>query len=184
MKRFILTGAPGAGKTAILRQLEMHGFDVVEEAATDLIALRQAQGIAEPWTDPAFLSDIAGLQQQRLLHASSCAGEVQFHDRSIVCTRALAHYLGFPVSESLAHDLERVARERIYETRVFFVRNLGFVTPTSARRISFEDTVRFERIHEETYRACGFELVEVAPASVIERVAAILAHLPKPGARL
>ena len=47
MKRFILTGTPGAGKTAILRQLEIEGFGVVEEAATDVIALWQARGIRE-----------------------------------------------------------------------------------------------------------------------------------------
>ena len=29
MRRFIITGAPGAGKTAILRQLELDGFRVV-----------------------------------------------------------------------------------------------------------------------------------------------------------
>ena len=34
MKRFIITGAPGAGKTAIIRQLELDNFGVVEEAAT------------------------------------------------------------------------------------------------------------------------------------------------------
>ncbi|MGO9271366.1 MAG: AAA family ATPase [Terriglobia bacterium] len=32
MRRFIITGAPGAGKTAIIRQLELDGFSVVEEA--------------------------------------------------------------------------------------------------------------------------------------------------------
>jgi hypothetical protein len=37
MKRFILTGAPGAGKTAIIRQIELDGFSVVEEAATDIM---------------------------------------------------------------------------------------------------------------------------------------------------
>ena len=31
MKRFILTGTPGSGKTAILRQLELEGFGVVRE---------------------------------------------------------------------------------------------------------------------------------------------------------
>lgn len=51
MRRYILTGAPGCGKTAILRQLELVGFGVVEEAATDVIALRQAQGVAEPWRE-------------------------------------------------------------------------------------------------------------------------------------
>ena len=37
MKRFILTGTPGAGKTAVVRQLELDGFSVVEEAATDIL---------------------------------------------------------------------------------------------------------------------------------------------------
>jgi predicted ATPase len=45
MRRFILTGAPGSGKTAIIRQLELDGFAVVEEAATDVIALEQARGV-------------------------------------------------------------------------------------------------------------------------------------------
>jgi predicted ATPase len=49
MKRYIVTGAPGAGKTAIIRQLEIDGFGVVEEAATDVIALCHANGIGEPW---------------------------------------------------------------------------------------------------------------------------------------
>ena len=56
-----LMSAPGAGKTAILRQLELEGFDVVEEAATDVIALWQAQGIAEPWTDRSFIDAVASL---------------------------------------------------------------------------------------------------------------------------
>ena len=59
MKRFILTGAPGSGKTAIIRQLELDGFSVVEEAATDVIAAAQARGIAEPWKHSSFLDEIA-----------------------------------------------------------------------------------------------------------------------------
>ena len=58
MKRFVLTGTPGSGKTAILRQLEGEGYGVVEEAATDVIALEQAKGIAEPWTRPAFIDRV------------------------------------------------------------------------------------------------------------------------------
>jgi len=66
MKRFILTGTPGAGKTTILRQLEIEGFDVVEEAATNVIALEQAKGVAEPWLQGGFL-DMVDLQRRRLL---------------------------------------------------------------------------------------------------------------------
>lgn len=173
MRRYILTGAPGAGKTAILRQLELDGFSVVEEAATDVIAAAQACGMMEPWTEPAFIDAVAKLQRDRQVRAAQQLDEIQFHDRCAVCTAALADYLGYPRSPLLAGELERVKKEAVYESRVFFIRNLGFVTPTDARRISYEETLRFERIHEETYREFEFELVFVEPGSVMERVARI-----------
>src|SRR5580693_6050025 len=177
MRRFIITGAPGAGKTAIIRQLELDGFSVVEEAATDVIAAAQAGGTVEPWRQSSFIDAIARLQRDRQIRASYQPDEVQFHDRCVVCTAALAVYLGYPFSPFLTSELERIKKEAIYQHRVFFIRNLGFVTPTEARRISFEETVRFERIHEETYRNFGFEIVSVEPGSLSERVAAIKAAL-------
>jgi len=177
MRRYIITGAPGAGKTAIIRHLELDGFSVVEEAATDVIAAAQAQGTVQPWTHPSFIDAIANLQRERQIRASSQPDEVQFHDRCVVCTAALAIYLGYPFSPILATELERVKKEATFQNRVFFIRNLGFVTPTEARRISFEDTVRFEKIHEETFRKFGFELVSVEPGSLAERVSVIKAAI-------
>jgi len=177
MKRFILTGTPGAGKTAIIRQLEHEGFSVVEEAATDVIALEQARGTAEPWTIPSFLDSIANLQKLRQIRALCQADEVQFHDRSPVCTAALAVYLRYPLSHTLSRELERIMADGIYQRRVFFIRNLGFIAPTEARRISFEEALRFERVHEETYRSFGFELISVETGNLLDRVAAIKAAL-------
>jgi predicted ATPase len=170
MRRFIITGAPGAGKTAIIRQLELEGFSVVEEAATDFISALQAKGTVQPWTDPSFVDGIAHLQKARQIRASYQPDEVQFHDRCVVCTAALAVYLGYPISPFLAGELERATRETVYQRRVFFIRHLGFVTPTEARRISFEETLRFEKIHQQTYRDFGFELFSVEPGSLAERV--------------
>jgi len=175
MRRFIVTGAPGAGKTAIIRQLELDGFSVVEEAATDVIAAAHAQGTVQPWTHPSFIDAIAHLQRDRQVRASYLPDEVQFHDRCVVCTAALAVYLGHPFSPFLAGELDRVKNEAIYQNRVFFIRNLGFITPTEARRITFEETVRFEKIHEEIYRDFGFELVSIEPGTLVERVSTIKA---------
>jgi predicted ATPase len=44
---------------------------------------------------------------------------------------------------------------------VFFVRNQGRVEPTAARRITFEDSLVFEDVHERTYRELGFEPIDV-----------------------
>ena len=146
---------------------------MVEEAATDVIATAQARGTAEPWTHPSFIDMVADLQKARQIRASYQPDDVQFHDRCVVCTAALAVYLGYPFSIFPTSELERIKNERIYETRVFFIRNLGSITHTDARRISFEETRRFERIREETYRKLGFELVSVEPGALLERVGMI-----------
>jgi predicted ATPase len=173
MHRFILTGAPGSGKTSIIRQLELGGFGIVEEAATDIIALQQTQGIAEPWTKPSFIDAVTLLQRERQLKAAMLSGEIQFHDRSIICTVALAKYLEYPIPDILRRELDRLRKERIFEQRIFFIQNLGFITATEARRISFEETLRFEKIHEETYRDFGFEICFVPAGDLSDRVAAI-----------
>ncbi len=63
--RYVLTGAPGAGKTTLARALSARGYGVMAEAATDVIAERQAAGVAEPWRYDDFADRIAVLQQQR-----------------------------------------------------------------------------------------------------------------------
>jgi predicted ATPase len=173
MRRYILTGTPGAGKTAILRRLECDGYTVVEEAATDVIALRQAEGEPAPWTEPSFVDAVADLQRRRQQQAAALPGAVQVFDRSPVCTFALARYLGRPVGPVLAGELERIRAGSVYQRQVLFVRNLGFVTPTDARRISFAEALRFERIHQEAYASLGYDCVFVAPGPPADRAAAV-----------
>ena len=176
MKRYILTGTPGCGKTSILRSLEVAGYLVIEEAATDVIALRQAQGIAEPWTNPSFIDDITNLQKLRQMRIAD-VHEVQFYDRSPVCTYALSVWLGYPISTTLADEMARIKKEQIYQKQVFFIDNLGFCEPTAARKISFEDSLRFEKVHEETYRSFGYECIRVAPRVLSARVEQITRYV-------
>ncbi|HUC23691.1 MAG TPA: AAA family ATPase [Streptosporangiaceae bacterium] len=169
MSWYVLTGAPGSGKTAILRQLEQDGFAVVEEAATDVIALAHASGQAEPWAWPGFAERIVALQRRREQVAAEHGQQTVFLDRSVICALALSRFLGHPVSPLLAAEVDRAVAERRYGEAVFFVRGLGFVTPTAARRINQEDAAAFEKVHEETYRDLGFRLIEVGAAPLADR---------------
>ena len=175
MRRYIFTGAPGAGKTALLGVLSDHGYQVVPEAATDVIALQQANGVLQPWTDADFLTDILQLQMVR----QSCdrTAPVVLFDRSPVCTLALARYLGHPIPSDLTREVERLIADRIYERDVFLVRPLGFIEPTAARRITYEDALAFEAVHESTYQGLGFSLVEVLPDPVPIRAAKVVAAI-------
>lgn len=172
-RRYILTGAPGSGKTTILAALRGRGHHVVAEAATDIINALAARGIVEPWRRADFIDHIVAVQRKRQLDADSEAKGLTVFDRSPVCTLALARYVHHPISAALATELDRIARGSIYDRRAFFVRNIGFVEKTVARRISYADSLTFERIHLDVYRDLGYDIVDVEPGSVADRVAVI-----------
>jgi predicted ATPase len=181
MRRYIITGAPGAGKTTIVAGLRALGYATVDEAATDVIAREQARGVEEPWAcavgDNSFIDAIARLQREREHAPVPLATAVQVFDRSPICTLALAHYSDRPVSPFLAGEVDRVVRAGVFERRVFMVRLLGFITPTAARRITLPQSIRFEQFHEQAYLAHGFTLVDVPAAPLSTRVRLVDHHL-------
>ncbi len=174
MKRYIITGTPGCGKTSIIVALKTQGYFVIPEAATDIIAAEQTLGEEQPWLKPNFIDNIIELQKKRQIEADNLPSKIQFYDRSPICTYALAVYLGFEPSAVLMNEIERIQKNNIYEKRVFFLENLGFITNTDARKISFEESLKFEQIHLDTYSKFGYECVLVPAASIIERVSTIL----------
>ncbi|CAL9663717.1 hypothetical protein SUDANB145_07103 [Streptomyces sp. enrichment culture] len=147
--------------------------------ATAVIARAQAQGESEPWTRASFIDEVVDLQRQRQLGACA-AGSVQVFDRSPVCTHALATYLGRPVSRALTAEIQRITAEEIYERQVLFVRNLAFCEPTRARRISFQESLVFEKIHEQSYRTFGFDLIDIPAGDLAGRVAAVVSVISRP----
>jgi predicted ATPase len=174
MKRYILTGTPGCGKTSILRALEMQGYAVIEEAATDVITYKQAQGIEAPWTNPVFIDNIIALQKHRQLQTAEPGLGLQFYDRSPICTYALSEYTGLGHSNRLLEEISRITEEKTYQNKVFFIENLGFCQQTPARRISYEQSLAFEKTHLEMYTRFGYECEMIPIDSIINRAQLIV----------
>lgn len=173
MQRFILTGAPGAGKTTMIDRLAAQGYATVAEAATDIIADEQARGVDAPWLRPGFVEKIAWLQEQRIDAATT---DIQFHDRSPICTYALALHLGVAIPANLEKLMERIARERLFAPVIFLVESLDSIERTAARRIDLEEARAFGALHADSYRALGYRIVSVPAASAEARVAHVRAH--------
>ncbi len=62
---------------------------------------------------------------------------------------------------------------------MFFIRNLGFCEPTAARRISFDESLAFERMHEDSYRRFGFEPIDIRAGALTDRVAEVRRQLTR-----
>src|SRR5829696_5761623 len=120
MPRYILTGTPGAGKTAVLRALELDGYPVVEEAATDVIAVYQALGHDKPPDIPAFVDKIVLLQRHRQTGTPPGNGATVVFDRSPICTLALSRYSDVAPSGLLLEEIDRILAQRVYEPTAFF----------------------------------------------------------------
>ncbi|MFB9677680.1 AAA family ATPase [Streptosporangium vulgare] len=96
MRRYILTGTPGAGKTTPLRA--WRPSDTRRPRRRPRRSSRTGRrGDAEPWTLPSFIDKVVALQRRQLRPVIT-APPVQFFDRSPVCTHALNTYAGQPVS--------------------------------------------------------------------------------------
>ena len=89
----------------------------------------------------------------------------------------LCRHLGLPRPPALVDALRAAQEAGRYERDVFFLENLGFVEPTAVRRISFDDSLRFEAIHAEVYAEWGYRCIMIPRRPVPDRVQAILAHV-------
>ncbi|MCI5108563.1 MAG: AAA family ATPase [Candidatus Pacebacteria bacterium] len=176
MNNYILTGAPGAGKTSIIRSLENKGRNVVEEAATDIILLEQKQGIAKPWDNPNFLDKILSLQKERYKNSQTLK-EVFFFDRSPICTYALCQFLGYTPSTLLLEEIERINELSLYHKKVFFIESLESIEHTDIRQINYQDALVFSKLHFEIYTQLDFECISIPPQELEKRVSLILQHI-------
>ncbi len=170
IKKFVITGGPGAGKTTLILKLEEMGEVVVHESASDHIKLRQDQGITEPWKEKFFQTDILKLQLFRESRIPKKSKRV-FIDRGIIDGLA---YLDKRSNEY--KSIYKEAKKSKY-TKVFFVESLKNVEKTKIRRENKKEAEKLAKKFKEIYCSFGFEVIVIPAVSVGERVQLILNHL-------
>ncbi len=162
---FVLTGAPGSGKTAILDRLRGE-FRCVNEPAREVLAEQRATGGRGTWDqEPSLFVRLLLQRSIEKYEAARRSGETVIFDRGIPDCVVYAIRAGTDPSPSqTAVDAFR------YQPHVLFLEPWGDIYETDEERImSFEDTVSFSEALRDVYGRSGYTIVPVPATSIDDR---------------
>lgn len=164
---YIVTGAPGSGKTAILDHIGA-GIRCVGEPAREVLAeQRSVDGAGTPDRDARLFLDLL-LQRSIDKHvvAQRWEGSVVF-DRGIPDCIAYAVMLGVDLTPSLL-----ASQRHRYNNKVLLLEPWEEIyVRDEERTMTFADTVPFHRALTDAYERAGYTLVELPRDSVEKRAA-------------
>jgi len=173
-QKYIITGAPGTGKTAIINALMQKGYSCAEEISREIIAEQLIiGGDILPWKDQiAFENHIANLRKEQYLNSSE--NKNYFFDRSSVDCIAYLKANKLRVTT----EITQITKQCVYNKLVFITPIWKKIYINDSERIEdIKSAINIEKSLIETYKSLGYNLVKVPKISVSERVNFILSKI-------
>jgi predicted ATPase len=173
---WLLTGAPGSGKTAILHELRGSLRCVDEPARRVLAEQRALDGPGTPDRDPArfvdLLLEIAVADHERAL----LGGGPTLFDRGVPDCIAYASHLGVDPGPSV-----RASDRYRYHDEVLILEPWEEIYATDDERtMSFADAVAFHAALEDAFDRSGYRLVVVPHGPTTDRGAFVAERVLDP----
>jgi predicted ATPase len=173
-RKYIITGAPGTGKTTIINALIKKGYSCAEEISRELIAEQLSiGGDILPWKNQiAFENHIANLRKEQYLNCSE--KENYFFDRSSIDCIA---YLKVNKLE-ITNEISQIIKECIFNKQVFITPLWEEIYINDGERIEdIKSALNIENSIIKTYKSLGYNLITVPKLSVKERVNFIISKI-------
>ena len=177
MKRILLIGGPGSGKTTILSELKKRGFTCFEEISREIIRNAKKKGI-----DQLFLSNPKEFNNKILLGrinqfkaCDSCNNKFIFIDRGIPDIIAYNNYIKTDSSE----EAIKASKNYIYDFIFFFPAWKKIFKNDQERYESFEEALQIEKKIFETYKTLNYQIQMVPTGEIYERTNYILNIIEK-----
>jgi len=182
LSRTVITGAPGTGKTSVIKVLEARGFYCFHEVIRDMTAkARQEEPKKEHVSNPlvfvkdpyTFNKDLLNARLAHYKQVETLEKGPYFFDRGIHDVLA---YMDF-FNQEYGKEFEKTCQENTYDT-VFILPPWEEIYISDHERLeTFEES---EAIHDQllsTYKRFGHTPINVPKTTVNERVSFILEQL-------
>ena len=173
MQKFVITGAPGTGKTSIINHLKTKGYNCIDEISRKIISEQiTINGEALPWKNLSDFSErVFTLRESQLLNSKNT---LLFFDRGTVDVYA---YMKVDSLEIPKHLEESIKKNR-YNTKVFYTPIWEEIyVNDKERKESIEQAKQIEKEILSSYRFYNYQLIKVPKGSVEERANFILTHI-------
>jgi predicted ATPase len=173
MSRIVITGGPGAGKTTLLLALQARGYAIVGDSARTIIQDRRRRGLSPRPNGYEFVHETLRMDIENFVHHAATPGHV-FFERSV-----LDALCGLDRVSSLNEsELSMWLSKYQYSSKVFVLPPWKAIYVNDAERDhTFEHAESVNRIVQEWYRRCGYQVLEVPMVSVDERCTYVLEAL-------
>ena len=173
MSRIVITGGPGAGKTTLLLALQDRGYTIVGDTARAIIQDRRRRGLSPRPDADTFAREILRIDRENFARHAANPGPV-FFERGVLDALCALDQIN-PLNES---ELNLWLSQYRYFPKVFVLPPWRAIYQNDAERDhTFEHAEWVNRIAQEWYRRCGYQVVEVPMVSVDERCAFVLRAL-------
>jgi predicted ATPase len=173
-KSVILTGAPGSGKSTLVRLLRQQGVECVDEPARRIIAEQRTiggQGIGE--RDPRLFVELLLSRAIWDYNNLDQSAQATVFDRGVADVIAYANLYGIPFEHGW-----NAAREYTGNERVFFAPNWQQIyTTDDERTMSFDASEQMGSDLRAIYETLGYQIVELPRATPEERADFVLQRL-------
>jgi predicted ATPase len=170
--RIVITGAPGTGKTSLLKSLKLQGYEVVPEPAREIIAEQRSVNGRGTWeSDTRLFLEL--LLSRSLLRFRDYGAGTLFYDRGIPDCLAYAQLAGisFPAGQTAAEVYR-------YDGPLFIAPPWKDIYKTDDERtLSFSAVKEFHESLVAVYSSLGYNLEELPLISPDQRAEWIGARL-------
>lgn len=173
---YVLTGAPGSGKTSVLDCLASRGYRVVPEVARQVIKEQfAAKKNAVPNGDQAAFCQLTFERSLKDFKTRLAEMEPVFFDRGIVDTAGFSQLILRPLTNAL---LQAIHKYRYHAQVFIFPPWEAIYSPDDERKETFAEAIAFYRALRAAYHAFNYQLIEVPKDTPEARADFILAQLP------
>jgi len=173
-QKYVITGAPGTGKTTIINCLKKQGFSCSNEISREIIADQiESGGDVVPWKNlNAFSQRVATMRKVQYKNATE--NKIHFFDRGLIDVIAYMRIDKIDTDKNLIEACKKTK----YANSIFY-------TPIW-EEIYINDMQRKENITraikiEETlltcYKSFGYNLIEIPKIAIAERVDFVLSKI-------